>query len=609
MLNDPHAFLATVPQLPGVYEMHDEQDVVLYVGKAKNLKKRLGSYFRKDLLPKTAKFMELVARIQFTVTANEKEALLLEYNLIKRYSPKYNIDFRDNKSYPYLVLTKHSFPRLMIYRGKKNPQMGDFFGPFPAGDAVKFVLKLIQKLFKLRVCKDNFMALRSRPCLFYQLKLCSAPCLNKITAEQYQKAVSLAITFLIGKNELVTEQITKLMQEAAQNLAYEQAAEYRDQIAKIRQIQMDQQIYGDAGELDVLALTKHNDWVAVSLLFVRSSLLIGAQQHCFEVSGALLNDEGLFKEVLLNYYLAAENRLNRHYPVPQRIVTNQTLPPAEIELLENLLMTALGKKVCVLARSNNNFASLVEFAERNAREALTHHLKQLKHYDDGFQELKTLIASKADLERIDALDASHYQGENQVVSFVAINREGPDKAHYRLLKVDLAGDDCAAIREALIRRYRAVRTLPNLILIDGGRLQLQAAAAALTELKLDNIPLLAIAKGEGRKIGLEQVWQRGKHSPLALDLTHAAFRLLVRARDEAHRYASLGQRRGMIKRRMHFSLDAVTGLGQIKRKRLLTYFGGIEQLLRSGVSDLQKVPGVGPKLAQAIYATLHASVR
>ncbi len=600
MLGSPKKFLKSQPNKPGVYQMYDKSGKILYVGKAKDLKKRLSSYFRQLKEPKTALFMEQVDKIEIMVAASENEALLLENSLIKAKKPRYNVLFKDDKSYPYIVFSNHEFPRLVIYRGIVNSKLGEYFGPFPDASAASFVLKLVQKIFKLRVCKDSFMQHRSRPCMLHQIKLCSAPCKGFIGQELYNLQLGLARDFLLNRNDFLVKKLNQLMSEAAAKLDYEQAASYRDQITRIRRVQADQSVTKVKGDLDVIALMEKQGIIAITILFVRSSIIIGSK-HFFPLeNNELLNNQDILSAFLGYYYLQQADNI----ATPAKIFVNLAL--ADRSRLSAVISEKFHHSVTITANLRGNNKKLLAMAEANAMNALEQRHKSTSRYSAGWIELGKILQFTNHLRRVECFDVSHTGGEEQVVSCVVFDQNGPKKTSYRRFKVktESRGDDYSALRIAIFKRYSKLNDLPDVIIVDGGKGQLSVVVKVILELKI-NIIIMAIAKGVLRKPGLEEIYLYGQDEPMVLPANSPAFTLIQQLRDESHRFAIALNRSRMIKARSRSELENIPGISAYRRALLLNHFGGISELKRVGVGDLAKVKGIGNKLAKVIYEYLH----
>ena len=600
---DAKALLATLTELPGVYRMIDGDGQVLYVGKAKNLRKRLASYFReRHPSPRIALMVAQIASVETTVTRSEAEALLLENNLIKSLAPRYNILFRDDKSYPYIVLTHETYPQLAFFRGTTD-RRADYFGPFPSSVAVRESIHLLQKMFRLRTCDNPVFNNRSRPCLLYQIRRCSGPCVGLIDAARYAEDVRLAGMFLQGRQGDVIGSLTELMDQAAARLAFEQAAVHRDQIQSLRQVQEKQYVEsGRDGDVDIVAAVAADGLTCVNLAMVRGGRHLGDRPQ-FPANAADSSPLEVLTAFLYQHYLA--------HPMPPRILLNLALPDAEVA--ESLAaMTAVRVRVGQPRFTVQRI--WVEMAEQNASLAITARRVALSRQEARLDELcRTLeLDIEPDHEvRIECFDISHTQGESTVASCVVHQGGEMRRGEYRRFNIaDIQpGDDCAAIRQAVQRRYEKLSAgegvLPTLVLIDGGSGQVGAAAAALEELGLSHLPLLGVAKGEARKPGLETLVFADARKPLQLPPGHPALHLIQEIRDEAHRFAVAGHRARRGKAGRSSRLDEISGIGPKRRKALIARFGGLQGITDAGVDQLTAVPGISRELAEKIYTALH----
>ncbi len=602
---DHQAFLKTLPGQPGVYRMLDGQGRVLYVGKARNLKKRVASYFtRADQSIKTRAMVAQIRAIEVTLTHTENEALILENNLIKRLRPPYNIVFRDDKSYPYIYLSSQQrFPRLSYYRGARR-EPGRYFGPYPSAGAVRESLDLLQKLFPVRQCEDSFYRNRSRPCLQYQIQRCSAPCVGLVSETDYAEDVRHAVMFLEGKSSEVIDELVRRMEQAAQQLAFEQAARYRDQIAALRKIQEKQYISGEAGNLDVIAAAARDGMACVQVFFIRDGHNLGNKTFFPNHP-----DAGGVPELLAAFI--AQYYIGKH---GARVIPAELLlaaEPAEAAWLEQVLSEQAGRQVKLRHRLRGERARWRDLARRNAEHALNARLADKTHLLKRFEALQDALGLDDMPRRVECFDISHTQGEETVASCVVFDRDGPLKSDYRRYNIEgiTGGDDYAAMRQALERRYRRLREgegkLPELLLIDGGKGQLQQAAQVLEELQVTGVTLMGVAKGPSRKAGLETLFLLGREQPLILPNNSPALHLIQQIRDEAHRFAITGHRTRRGKQRRRSSLEDIPGLGPKRRQQLLRQFGGLQGIARAGVEDLARIKGISRALAQKIYDRFH----
>ena len=603
---DAKELLATLTELPGVYRMVDAKGTVLYVGKAKNLKKRVASYFRENHpSPRIALMVAQIARVETTVTRSEAEALLLENNLIKSLAPRYNILFRDDKSYPYIVLTRDAYPRLGFFRGNTD-RKADYFGPFPSSLAVRDSVNLLQRMFRLRTCENSVFNNRSRPCLLHQIKRCSGPCVELIAPEAYAQDVQLATLFLLGRHQEVIGRLTEAMDQAASALAFEQAAVYRDQIQSLRHVQDKQYIETGRGEdVDVVVVVEDGGMLCVNLAMVRGGRHLGDKTQ-FPSNAADSSPLDVLSAFLTQHYLA--------HPIPERVYLNLPLPDGELAAT----LTELAKRPVPILEPRLTMQKMwVEMAEQNAKLAIVARRSTLLRQASRLGALQEVLALEPDEReeggetRIECFDISHTQGESTVASCVVYQGNGMRKSDYRRFNIQgiTPGDDYAAIRQAVLRRYEKVASgesaAPSLILIDGGKGQVGAAASALEELGLSHLPMLGVAKGEGRKPGLETLVFPDGREPVQLAAEHPALHLIQEIRDEAHRFAVSGHRTRRGKTRKTSRLEDIDGVGPRRRKALIARFGGLQGIADAGLDQLTAVPGISRDLAEKIYAALH----
>jgi len=601
---DPKPFLANLSQRPGVYRMLAENGEVLYVGKARNLKNRVSTYFTgsKAHAAKTMAMVSQIANIEVTATASETEALLLEYNLIKRHRPRYNVTLRDDKSFPYLyITTEQDYPRISFYRGSRKLP-GRFFGPYPNARATRETVLLLQKLFLLRPCSDSFFANRSRPCLQYQIKRCSGPCVGLISVENYKQDVADAMQVLEGRGAELIDDLAQRMEEAAQHLEFEKAARLRDQINGIKAIHSTQSVTRNVTEdIDAVALVSQGGDHCVSIVFVRGGRNLGSSN--FFPRAGLAEAGELLSGFLAQYYLGRD--------APGEILISQ--PIEDADLLEATLSERLERSVRIRSGVRGVRARWLEMARTNAELGLNMRRATEATTAEQLQSVAEVFGLGAPPKRMECFDVSHTMGERTVASCVVFGPEGPLKSDYRRFNIEglAPGDDYGAIRQALSRRYARIKKgeapMPDLLLIDGGPGQLAEAVAVLKELEIDGVCVAAVAKGADRRPGQERLFLAGEEHPRILAPDSPALHLIQRIRDEAHRFAITGHRQRRAKARTHSVLETVPGLGPRKRRELLRQFGGLQGVARAGVDDLAKVHGIGRKLAQSIYDTLHAT--
>lgn len=604
---DPKAFLKNLTTRPGVYRMLDAEAQVIYVGKARNLKKRVASYFtRSDASPKTRVMVAQIQAIEVTVTHTENEALILENNLIKALQPRYNILLRDDKSYPYIHLADGDFPRLTFHRGKRG-KTGRYFGPYPSTGAVRESLNLLQKLFPVRQCEDSFFRHRSRPCLQYQIKRCTAPCVGLIDKAAYAEDVRHAVMFLEGKNSDVIEELVQKMERAAAALEYEQAARYRDQIAHLRRLQESQYVSGGDGDYDIIAAGHAGGIGCVQVFSIRGGRNLGNKSF-FPRNAGQGSETELLDAFVAQYYLPGEQGEARHQPPPTILLNHQL---EQTELLEEVLSRQAGRKVRLQHRVRGERVRWLEMAEQNVRHALQARLASQANLQARFEALQEALGLDSLPQRLECFDISHTQGEATVASCVVFDGNGPLKSDYRRFNIrDITpGDDYAAMEQALQRRYRRLKegegSYPDILFIDGGKGQLSQAEQVLEELQVVGITLVGVAKGPSRKPGLEQLILSGRKQPIILPADSPALHLIQQIRDEAHRFAITGHRQQRGKARRSSVLEEISGLGPKRRQQLLRQFGGLQEVARAGVEDLARVQGISKQLAQRIYDHFH----
>jgi excinuclease ABC subunit C len=595
-------FLRSLTHRPGVYCMLNAKHKVIYVGKARDLKKRVSSYFnRTQASPKTSAMIELIASVEVTVTNTEAEALILEYNLIKRHKPRYNVTLRDDKSYPYIyVSTHHRFPRLQFHRGPRKGK-GRYFGPYPSTSAVRQTLSELQKIFLVRQCQDSFFSHRTRPCLQYQIKRCTAPCVDLISQEHYAKDVEAAIQFLDGRNKSVIDSFVVRMEEAASAQDYEQAARFRDQIARLKEIEAKQLVSRTASkDLDILGFATNGAMHCVAVMFIRNGAMNGSRNYFPKVFGET-DSEKILNGFVAQYYLGRD--------APSEIVLQ-----TEIEdraLLESELSARMARQVVVKCRVRGDRLGWLKLARTNAEQGLSLQVASTATIRRQFAALAKVLELSATPERLECFDVSHTSGEATVASCVVFNSAGALKSDYRRFNLTpkAAGDDYAAMAEALQRRYARIKkgevAMPDVLFVDGGKGQLAEAMKVLAELGLDWLRVVGVAKGRARKAGAEQLFLPGAKIPVLLESDSPALLLIQQIRDEAHRFAITGHRQRRAKARTTSRLEEIAGLGPKKRRELLRQFGGLQGVIAAGIDDLIKVRGISRSLAESIYNDLH----
>ncbi len=599
---DAKSFVASLTHRPGVYRMLNAQGQIIYVGKARDLKKRVSSYFhRTHTDAKTSAMMELVSDVEVIVTNTEAEALILEYNLIKRHKPRFNVVLRDDKSYPYIyVSTDHPFPRLQFHRGPRKGK-GRYFGPYPSTSAVRKTLSELHKLFLIRQCQDSYFKNRSRPCLQYQIRRCTAPCVGYIGEDRYGEDVDAALLFLEGKNRSVINALVERMDQASEKEDYEHAARYRDQIARFKKVEAEQLVSRtSARDLDVIALASGPGLHCVTILFIRHGAMLGSRNHFPKISGNA-NTKQVLTGFLSQYYLGRD--------APSEIIVDSDV--YDRSLLEHSLCERSGHKVQIKARVRGDRLRWLQMARTNAEQGLKLQAASNATIRRQFEALGEILQLEGPPERLECFDVSHTSGEATVASCVVFNMAGPLKSDYRRfnLKPAAAGDDYAAMAEALRRRYARVKKgevpMPDVLFVDGGKGQLSEALTVLDELELGWLQVVAIAKGRARRPGSEQLFLAGSSTPTILPSDSPALLLIQQIRDEAHRFAITGHRQRRAKARKTSRLEEIPGLGPKRRRELLRQFGGLQGVHGAGIDDLVKVHGISRSLAQKIYDDLH----
>ncbi len=600
---DASAFLRTCTQHPGVYRMFSADQQLLYIGKAKNLKNRLSSYFKTTVnAPKTAALVAKIASIELTVTANETEALLLEQTLIKQWRPPYNILLRADKSYPYVILSNNSFPRLGIHRGSKKAP-GKYFGPYPSSGAIRESLSLLQKAFKVRQCEDNFYNNRSRPCLQYQIKRCKAPCVGLVDADEYAEDVRLSVMFLEGRSNALTDELTRNMEQAAEQLEFEKAAAARDQIALLRRVQDQQSMESGHGNVDIIAATVTPGGASVHVISVRDGRVLGSNNFFPQVA---IEEESadVLAAFTAQYYLGQKDR-----DFPSELIVSSDHPdwPAIAEAIAQQSGHILG----IRHRVRGTRARWQQMAMTNAEQALQARLANRMQMSARFSALAKALDLSEPPAHLECFDISHSSGEATVASCVVFGPEGPRKSDYRLYNIEgvTAGDDYAAMRQVLYRRLSSALEnngkLPDVLLVDGGKGQLNMAREVFAELKITQVLLLGVAKGVTRKAGFETLYINDSATQLNLPDHSPALHLIQQIRDEAHRFAITGHRARRGKTRRTSVLEGITGVGPKRRRELLKYFGGLQELSRASAEEIAKTPGISKTLAESIYSALH----
>jgi len=597
---DSKAFLKNASTHPGTYRMYDDKGEMLYVGKAKNLKKRLSSYFRKTgLSSKTKLLVKQIHNIEITITHTEGEALLLESNLIKEHRPRYNILLRDDKSYPYIFISENDeFPRISIHRGTKRKK-GKYLGPYPNAGAVRESLNFIHKLFRIRQCEDSYFANRSRPCLQYQIKRCTAPCVGYISAQQYKQDIHRAQMFLEGKSSQLIDDMVTQMEQAAEQLKFEKAAEYRDTIRILQKVVEKQYVSGDSKDVDIVACFSKGAQACIQVFYIRDGRNLGNRSYFPQLPEAS-SEADILSAFLSQLYLQGN--------LPGEIILSHELE--DQSLIEQVLNKQAQRKVKISSKVRADRSRWLDMALKNAESALITRMSSRAGMLKRFEALQQSLQLDELPTRLECFDISHTSGEATVASCVVFTLEGAFKEDYRKFNIDgiEPGDDYAAMRQALQRRYTRLKKgearLPDILFIDGGKGQLRQAVEVLDQLQIDNVLLIGVAKGEGRKAGLEKLVFSDGRADIYLPEDNIAFHLILNVRDEAHRFAISGHRSRREKARRESPLESIPGLGPKRRQTLIKHFGGLQGLKQAGVEDLAKITGISRKLAQIIYDVL-----
>lgn len=604
---DAKSFLAHVPHLSGVYRMYDDKDNVIYVGKAKDLKKRLASYFRAHLTSKkTEALVASIARIETTITSSETEALLLEHNYIKTYQPRYNVLLRDDKSYPYILLTDERHPRITAYRGSKKIK-GEYFGPYPHASSVRETLSLLQKLFPIRQCENAVYNNRSRPCLQYQIGRCTAPCVSGyVSDEDYLQQVEFARLFLQGKDQQVLDHLVTKMEQASTELNFELAAKIRDQIQAVRAVIEKQFVSNERlDDIDIMSIAYQLGIACVQVLFIRQGKILGNRSY-FPKVPANTDLAELTATFVGQFYLQAHQGRS----IPNSIVVDHKL--VEKNELEILLTQQAGRKVQIQDHAKGNKSQYLQLAQMNAKSALATQLKQTNLIQERYQALQTLL-KLPEIKRMECFDISHTMGQQTIASCVVFNQEGPLKSDYRRFNIEgiTGGDDYAAMEQALLKRYdRSLEQdkIPDVIFIDGGKGQLNRAKQVFAQLNVKwdkNRPhLIGVAKGVDRKAGLETLIIGEAETEIHLPADHLALHLIQHIRDESHHHAISGHRKKRQQAFIQSGLETIEGVGIKRRQALLKYLGGMQGVKKATLSEIASVPGISKALAERIYEAL-----
>ncbi|MCW8451591.1 excinuclease ABC subunit UvrC [Legionella quinlivanii] len=610
---DFSAFLSKLTSEPGVYRMLDGEGTVLYVGKASNLKKRVSSYFNKQSIgTKTQSLVNQITAIDVTVTSSETEALLLESSLIKTLRPRYNVLMRDDKTYPYIQVSSGSaYPRIEMFRSKRKPQKGQVFGPYPSAGSVRETLGVIQKVFKIRNCRDSYFNARSRPCLQYQIKRCSAPCTAYISPEEYQQSINDALRFLQGKCGQILDELAKRMESAVERLAFEEAAVLRDQIKSLRLVQEQQGIIQLRGDADVIVMDVQPGFACIQCLTIRDGQVIASQSFFPSMPRKHIaleeyepNDlrQQVFEAFVSYYYLETPER------IPSLIILDDALTDEPV--IELMLGELRKKEVRINSKPRGIKARWLELASKNLRLAVAEHIASTTTLEKRYSSLKELLALPSAINRMECFDISHTQGDSTVASCVVFNQEGPWKSEYRRFNIQgiTPGDDYAAMEQAISRRFKrlaAMQNLPDVLIIDGGKGQVAVASKVLSSLDIQSVFLLGIAKGPERKAGWERLILVSQDREITLPIDSPALHLLQHIRDEAHRFAITSHRKKRLQTGLDSSLLTIEGVGPKRRQALMNRFGGLRELAKAPYDEIVKVSGINAELAMRIFQHFH----
>lgn len=598
---DVKAFLKSLTTRPGIYKMLNKEGEIIYIGKAKNLKNRVSSYFKPQTAsPKQQAMVARVAAIEVTVTHTEGEALLLECQQIKRYKPRYNICLRDDKSYPYIFLsTEQDFPRITLHRGAKSKR-GRYFGPYPSAGAVRETLKLLQKIFPVRQCEDSVYNNRIRPCLQYQIERCTGPCVGLIDKSAYAQDVDSTILFLEGKGSLLIDQLVAKMEKAAAELDYEQATIYRDQILKLRSVLEKNFVHGERGDVDIIACASKAGVACIQVFFIRNGQHLGNKLFFPKITDEH-DPASILQAFIPQYYLERQ--------APYELIVSHELE--ETDLLAEVLASQAKHAVNISPRVRGERLKWLQMACANAENALLSKLSDKQGLYARFLSLQEELGCTELPRRLECFDISHTQGEQTVASCVVFDREGPVKSAYRRFNIEgiAGGDDYAAIHQAVFRRFKRLKQgehmAPDILFIDGGKGQVHAAQKALAELDINNVMIVGISKGPDRKPGMEKLILVDQDQPIDMTPGASGLLLIQHIRDEAHRFAITGHRQRRGKAKKQSVLETIPGLGPKRRQILLKQFGGLQGISRAGVDALCSIDGISQQLAQRIYELFH----
>jgi len=598
---DVKAFLKNLTTRPGIYKMFDDQGEIIYIGKAKNLKNRVSSYFKKQTAStKQQAMVARIANIEVTVTHTEGEALLLECQQIKRHKPRYNICLRDDRSYPYIFLSsEHDFPQITLHRGAKK-RKGKYFGPYPGIGAIKESLKLLQRIFPIRQCDDSIYNNRSRPCLQHQIERCTAPCVGLIDKAAYAQDVDSTVLFLEGKGGLLIDQLIVKMEQAAAKLEYERAAGFRDQILKLRSVLEKHFVHGERGDVDIIACASKAGVACVQVFFIRNGQHLGNKVFFPKITDEH-DPAAIVQAFIPQYYLDKQ--------VPHELIVSHQ--PEEAELLMEVLAVQAKHAVAISHNVRGERLKWLQMACTNAENSLLSKLSDKQGIYARFLSLQEELGCTELPKRLECFDISHTQGDQTVASCVVFDREGPVKSAYRRFNIEgiTGGDDYAAIHQAVFRRFKRLKqgehSAPDILLIDGGKGQVHEAQKALAELDINNVMIVGVSKGPDRKPGMEKLILVDQEQPIDIKPGASGLLLIQHIRDEAHRFAITGHRQRRGKAKKQSAMEAIPGLGPKRRQILLKQFGGLQGISQAGVDALCSVDGISRHLAQRIYELFH----
>ncbi len=599
---DHKHFLQTLTHEPGVYRMLNADGKLLYVGKARSLKKRVATYFSKNQQsPRIAKMVSQTVDVEITITNSETEALLLENNLIKEHRPRYNILLRDDKSYPYIFISSnHKYPQITFHRGSRR-KTGRYFGPYTSVGAARNALSLLQKVFKVRQCDDYFFNHRSRPCLQHQIDRCSAPCVGLIDEDSYRNDMESAIEFLEGNSHQLINRYVKNMDTASSEMNYEQAATYRDKIEMLRKVSEQQYVSSEDGDIDIIAVKSEGEIACVQVFNIRAGVNLGNKSY-FPNLPEVTTNEKILAAFLGQYYLT--------HTIPEEIITN--CKPNDFVLIQEMLSQRANKSVCIKYSTRSKRARWLEIAKKNVAAALHSKLISKASLEQRFEALQEELEFDFLPSRLECFDVSHTSGEATVASCVVFEQQGPLKSDYRRFNIKnvKAGDDYAAMQQALMRRYTRIKKgegiLPDILFIDGGKGQVNKAQEVIDELQVEGVKVIGVAKGPDRRAGYETLVFAKSNKMVKLLGNSLALHLIQQIRDEAHRFAITSHRKRRTKNRFTSPLEQIEGLGPKRRQNLLKYFGGMRGITHAGEEELAKVPGISKNLAKAIYQELRS---